>query len=639
MGKGKKQSPKKKAEIKPKKDYTPIFWLLGILTASLIAYIPAFRNGLTNFDDLVYVSENPLIREFNWKNLVSIFSEFYYGGYYPLTLLSFMIDFQIGGLDADIFHFTNIMLHLGTTALVFIFVRQLFEKIDIAIIAALIFGVHTLHVESVAWVSERKDVLYALFFFASLISYHSFLSRKKQTYYVWALLLFLLSVLAKTMAVALAPTLLLLDWYHGRKLLDRKVILEKIPFFVIGILFGILAIKSQSSIGAIAEETTLPILHRFVFASYAYTMYIVKSIFPFGLSAFYPYPVGATEAIPGIYWLSLILPLGSIGLFIFLIRKKMKDYAFAVFFFILNIVLVLQLVQINDFVMADRFMYVASLGLFLLLAFLYRDLIKKYPDKLNIYRIGILAYAFILLIMTSNRSNVWKDSITLWDDVIDKFPDYYKAWNQRGMAKADEVGDYQAALLDYNEAIKLNPDFATTYINRGFAYMQLGNITAAMNDYNKAIEILPDYSMAYNNRGIAKANNSDLDGAIADFTKAIEIDENHVSAYTNRGLARSSKQDWEGAMADFNTAIDIQPNYAAAYNYRGLAYSRERKLDLAFADFNTCLELMPNHAEALYNRGVLHLQMNHRRSACEDLKRAADLGFQRAYGMIDQYCN
>ena len=639
MGRDKKQTPKKKVQQPIKKNNSPIFWIIGILTATIIAYLPAFKNGLLNFDDIAYVSENPYIQQFNWNNIVTLFSEFYYGGYYPLTLLSFMIDIQLGGLDPAIFHFTNILLHLATTLLIFVFIRQLFDRIEIAIIASLLFGLHSLHVESVAWVTERKDVLYAFFFFASLISYNLYLSKKKQKYFVWALYLFLMSVLSKTMAVALAPTLILLDWYQGRKLLDKKVILEKIPFFAIGILFGILAILSQSSIGAIAEENTLPIVHRFVLACYGFSMYILKTIIPFGLSAFYPYPVAIGESIPAVYWLSTLPLIASVFLLIYLFKKKLNDYAFAFLFFVLNIILVLQILQINDFVMADRFMYVASLGLFLILGFLYRDALQKNKSRLNLLRGAVLVYAIFLLFQTNKRCEVWKDSVSVWNDVIDKYPEVYKAWNQRGMAKADELGDYTAALKDYNQAIKLNPNFATTYLNRGFVRMQQGDTRGAIEDYDKAIELLPDYAMAFNNRGITKANSGDIDGAIQDFGKAIEIDNRYVSAITNRGLALASKQDWEASMADYNKAIEIEPSYYAVYNYRGLSYTRERKINEALADFNTCLELMPDHAEALYNRGVIRLQMNQKKSACEDLRKSANLGFERAYGMLEQYCN
>lgn len=637
MGKGKQQIKKNKIQQNKEKDIMPFFWIFGILAATIVAYLPAFKNGLTNFDDIVYVSENPYIRQISWQNIVTIFTEFYYGGYYPLTLFSFMIDIRLGGMNPAIFHFTNIFLHLANTLLVFIFIRQLFDKIEIAVIAALLFGLHTLHVESVAWVSERKDVLYSLFFFASLITYNLYLSTGKQKYFVWALYLFLMSVLSKTMAVALVPTLVLLDWFKGRKLTDKKVILEKTPFLVIGVLFGILTILSQKSIGAIAEETTLPMLQRFVFACYGFSMYILKSIIPFGLSAFYPYPIAVGDTIPVQYWLSLIPVIATLGLIIYSLKKK-RDYAFALLFFVLNIVLVLQIIQINDFVMADRFMYVASLGLLLIFGFFYRDALLQNKRRLNLLRAVVGVYAIFLLVQTNQRCEVWKDSISVWDDVIEKYPDVYKAWNQRGMAKADELGDFTAALKDYDKAIHLNPDFATTYINRGFALTQKGNTKGALEDYNKAIKLLPDYAMAYNNRGITKANSGDIDGAIIDFTKAIELDEKNVSAFTNRGLARASKQDWEGAMADYNTSIEIEPGYYSAYNYRALLYSRDRKIKEALADFDKCLELMPDHAEALYNRGVIRLQMNQRKSACEDLRKAAGLGFERAYGMVDQYC-
>jgi len=621
-----------------KKDYKNLLWIIGIAIFTTIVYSQVFDNRLTNFDDVVYITENPYIQDLNLSNISKIFSEFYYGGYYPMTLLSFGIDKYFFPQSPSVFIIMNFILHLINTILLFLLIHHLFKKRLISVITAILFAIHPMHVESVAWVSERKDVLYTFFYFLGILVYLKYIQTLKLKFILITFILFVLSCMSKTMAVAMVAVLPLLDWLNRRKIFEKRAIIEKLPFLFCGLFFGILAIISQKSIGAIDESGTLPIIDRVLYAGYGFTTYLVKLLYPFNQSVFYPYPVPEGHSIPVYYWLFVGSILVYFALLVYLFKKQ-KEFAFALSIFLLNIVLVLQMIQINDFVMADRFTYVAAAGIFLAMAFAYDFIVNKFSKhSKTILYLGVF-YILVLGYKTYNYANVWQDSVSLWDNVISKYPTVYKAYDKRGLAKADELQDYKSAIIDYDSALSINPVYYASYINRGYARFVLGDSRGSLDDYNKAIELKPDYYSAYNNRGSTLANMGKLDAAMADFSKAILLNKENGKAYCNRGLVYINQNKPEEAISDFTKCIEISPTYYPAFNFRAMVYSREKKYELALKDLDLCLKIQPYFAEALYNRGVLHLQLNQKRSACEDLHKAASLGFQRAYNIINTYCN
>ncbi|NJO90347.1 MAG: hypothetical protein HC831_16430, partial [Chloroflexia bacterium] len=233
-----------------------------------------------------------------------------------------------------IYHFTNILLHLINTLLVFWLTWLLIGKFEISVLTALLFGLGTTHVESVAWISERKDVLYALFFIASLISYVYYLKKKEFKYYIYALILFVLSLFSKGQAVSLAITLFIIDFLYERKLLNAKVMIEKAPFFILAAIFGMVAIKAQQAGNALHNSDSYEFYKRIGFAGYAFTQYLIKLTVPIGLSAIYPYPDIINKSIPGFYWLFMI-PSLLVAYAFFYYLKRNKLFAFCIGFLLL----------------------------------------------------------------------------------------------------------------------------------------------------------------------------------------------------------------------------------------------------------------------------------------------------------------
>jgi len=656
---------KKRHQEKPEKDRS-LLWLGGIILATIIAYIPAFSADFTNWDDPAYVINNTLIHSFSIENIKLWFTACFKGMYIPLTLFSLAIDYSISGTDPWFYHFMNILLHVVNTSLLFVLARQMTNNIGITVITAALFGVHTLHVESVAWITERKDVLFSLFFLASLINYIKYIKISKSRYYVWSLIFFLLSLFTKVQAVPLAVTLFAADYLLGKDIMKKNMILNKIPYFILAIIFGIIAIINSEG-----QQTEFAFHERIAFAAYGFTHYILKLIFPVHLSAIYPYPQAGTGAVPALYWLYLI-PVCIILYILYLsIKKSYRNIAFAIAFYIINIIIVLQLFSNTYSVMADRYSYIPSAGIFFLAGFAYSRILEKNYKLKNTLNIIIGAWLIILTFGTYSRAKIWQDSLTLWNDVLSKYPAASEAWNNRGNIYFERA-EYQKALDDYNKAINLKPDLVNAYSNRGSARDKLGDNEGAIKDFTKAIDMRPDFVSAWSNRGTSKSKIGDLEGALKDLGKAIElnplypdaylsrgairsfkgdhagairdynavisIDPSDAVAYSNRGISKSKINDITGALADFDKAIELDPDFPDPYTNRGFLKSRSGDLQGAIRDYNSAIKINPEFAQAYRNRGIAYIMTGNKNQGCADLHTAYKLGMKAVAGEINKYC-
>ncbi|MEN8122163.1 MAG: tetratricopeptide repeat protein [Bacteroidota bacterium] len=677
----------------PKRNHI-LLWSAIIILITTAAYFPAFQNGITNWDDDSYITNNPTLKEISAENIKQIFSEYYMGNYHPLVMFSLSLDYQIGGENADgeihawIYHFTNILLHILNTLLVLWLVYLLLGRFDIAVAVALLFGVHTLHVESVAWISERKDVLYALFFISSLISYIYYINKKDIKFYTISLLLFVLSLLSKGQAVSLAVTLLAIDYLFNRKLLDKKVIAEKTPYFILALIFGIVAIYAQKAGDALHDENSYEFYKRIGFAGYTFTQYILKLILPVKLAAIYPYPDILNKSMPAYFWLFLAPTLSVLYAFYYFVKRN-KLIAFSIAFFTINIALLLQLIPVGSAIMADRYAYIPSIGFFIFIAWGIFTITDKYPKQAMLLK-GVLAvYLVVLVVLSVQRSKIWEDNITLWDDTLEKSPKAVVAWNNRGSTK-DKDKDHKGAIEDFTRAILYKPDYKHAFYNRGTARKELGKeindttlLILALNDFNKAIELDEYFVEAYNNRAMVKENMANyivdsirrntflnialadyditlelddgyenaivnrgvvkgklgqLDEAINDFNQAILKDPKNASAYSNRGLAKDHAKDTEGAIADYNMAIEIDPEFITAYLNRGIVYRKQKSFNASIADFSKVLSLDDKQEAAYYFRGMDLIQINKLNEGCRDLNKAKNLGYPYAQSAIDKFC-
>jgi protein O-mannosyl-transferase len=603
--------------------------LAVILLISFIAYLPVLHNGLLSWDDNSYIKDNPLIYSFNLKD---IFSQNVISNYHPLTILTLAAEYQFFGLNATGYHAFNLVLHLLNVILVFYAVYLFSDKAGVALVASLLFGIHPLHVESVAWVAELKDLQYTFFFLASYIFYLKYLNDRQKKFYVYALLLFLASILSKAMAASLPVVMILTDYFKGRKM-NQKTLTEKAPFFLIAIAFGIVALLAQKSSGA-SDVMDFSFPQRIVFACFGFVSYIVKLVLPLNLSAYYPYPVRSGESIPLQYYAYLVLVAGLAFSVWYSLRYTNKIF-FGAGFFAITVFLVLQLLPVGGAVMADRYSYIPSIGIFYLAG---EGIYLLWGRKLKWVAIILLCgFSVFFTVKTYARCGVWKSDMTLWNDVISQCQTIPEAYFSRGNAFKYE-NKYDLAMADFNKAIELDPNYAQAYYNRGTAYEDENEHDLALADLNKAIELDPEFSLAYNNRGNVFLNQNKYDLALADFNKAIKLNPGLSQAYNSRGNALANTKRYDQALADLNKAIELNPNNAKAYNNRGNVLANMKKFDLAIADFSKALELNPNNIQAYFNRGIVEFYAGRKEAACIDLKKAAGLGSQQAADALVQIC-
>lgn len=580
MGKKKKQAAKT-AAVKAKhntavKDSKKRIFLYAALIAVLTfaVFSNSLKNGIVkNFDDIIYTTSAASTKTLDAEALGTIFTSYVAGIYHPVTMLSLSMENKLFGDGAMHYHLINLFFHVLNVLLVFWFIRLLTKRIEMAVIVSLFFGIHPMHVESVSWISERKDVLFTFFFLCSLITYLKYTQdAKKYGYLIFSLLLFLFSVLSKSTAVCLAPLVVLIDYYLKRKF-TSGVIYEKVPYFLFSIVFGMIAIMSQKAAGATAALGNLHFDYSFsdriFMICYSVMFYIVKAVAPFNLSAIHYYPLKTGGILPIIYYLS---PLG-IGIIFFLImklRKIRKDLVFGFLFYLITIFLVLQFIPVGFAVVSERYSYIPYIGLFFITGKLYCDFsdneFSNYSKKMKrLSIIGITLSGILFSALSFERNKVWKNDITLFSDVIKENPEAGHAYWARGCGKY-EMKDYPGAIKDFNDAIINNYTFADVYNSRGKCYLQTDSLNAALSDYTKAIGIDSSFALAYYNRAHVKQVLKDYTGSIDDYRKAIENNIQNIGfVYNEMSYSQYQVKDYQNALASTNKAIELDPENASSY--------------------------------------------------------------------------
>lgn len=602
-----------------------IFLIAGVILILIcLVYLPVFQLGFTNYDDQRYVFENQYIK-FSGDNLKEVFTTFFDGHYHPLTLISLMLDHSISGFNPEAFHITSFIRHLISVVLLFFLVFSIFRNIRMAFLVALLFGISPMGVESVAWISERKNVLYTVFFLASLLLYVLFLRKEKKIFYFISLLMFLLSCLSKAQAIILPVVLILIDYLMLDEPFRRKHLLNKIPFLLIAIIFAVLANLAQKSFWIDPGGEQYSFFSRMFFASYAFTMYIVKLIIPFKQSAFYPYPVEPGEQMPFVIYLYIIPVLVYLGLCLYSFKKN-KVVFFSLCFFAINIFFLLKLFDVpyGDYIMADRYSYLASTGVFLLVAYGMVSFINRYQKwKYLVY--GILCLYFILLGIKTNRQiRTWENGITLWSNVVQFFPDLYQAWNDLGNAKSNNL-DYMGAMQAYNKAVMIDPGKSIAFNNRGNLKAKQGHFDPALDDFNEAIRLDPNYADAYNNRGLTYEKTGQLDKALMDFEKVSALRPEFVLAINNKANVYRKLGRPHDAIATFNKAIELNPDFYFAYANRGNTYFETANMEKALRDYSKAIELGMTHPDIYLKKGICLYNLKQFSDAIPDLTSCIDM--------------
>ena len=536
--------------------------IIALVVLTFLVYGNASKNGLLNWDDNFYITESPYLKDLSWTGIKAIFSVDLMGNYHPLTLLSYAIEYAIAGkADPALMHLTNIVFHVLNTVLVFLLGRQLLVDHWGGVIMALLFALHPMHVESVAWIAERKDVLYTCFFVLALLSYLRYVKDGSARSYVLALVFFVMSLLSKSAAAALAPLLFVLD-YWLRRSWNWRIVLEKLPFFVLAISFGVLALSSQAVAMDESFAPHYPLWQRPLIAAYALSFYLLRFVAPYGLSAIHPYPVDPGDGLAPFLGPSIgvALFLGAMLVLAYRSKTYWRITVTGVLFFLITLAMVLQLLPVGRAIVAERYTYVPYIGLSLIVARLVVDGWRGGASRssyLPYLPAGALVIALIIFTAVAvQRIPVWKDSFTLFADMLAKYPQDGLTYYNRGLTHFYQK-NFKASIADYDASVKYKPDCASCYFNRGLSYKELGDMPAVVRDMDLAIRYRPDYTDAFRNRGNAKAMIKDYAGSIADFTSALSYAPQDTAVLVNRGLAHHFDQDPAQACTDWRSAATL----------------------------------------------------------------------------------
>lgn len=631
---------------------------LTVLLVTLIAYLPLLRNGFVLWDDDEYIIENIHIRNLDWSLLKWAFTEFTQGNWHPLTGLSHAVDYALWGLDPFGHHLSGLIIHLGNTLLVYLLVSAVLGRREAlsggfitvaAAVTALLFGIHPVHVESVAWAAERKDLLCALFYLLAMLSYlcradkagkPADFSAAPRRWLLPAFIFTLLAAMSKPMAVTLPLVMLLADYYllgridSARTLLSAA--LEKIPFFAVSVLVAVATIVGQHKGVLTAPVETVTLYGRALVALRAFFAYLLNIIFPVGLSPIYPYP--KAEEITILSW-HYFLPLLAATALLILFAKgvRRKGWCQALWlYYLVTLLPVIGIIQVGHQFMADRYSYLPSIAPFMAIGVSAGWLWNKYTKTmpLRVAMAGLALAVFSLLsFLTAQQLSIWHDSVSFWTYIIEKEPVRVPfAYINRGAAyrEADDLGK---AVVDLERAVELLPADFKAYNCRGLVYAAMGDNERALADFDHAIRLFPGDPGAFYNRGSVFRKMGDFNRALADYTTALAMKPYDLKALNNRGLLFQDRGEFGAAMADFNAALKVSPDDWMTLNNRGLLLNLTGENERALDDLNRAVRIKPDESSIYVNRGLVFRTKGLDAEALSDFDRAVSLkpGDSRAY--------
>lgn len=594
----------------------------AIVVAVIVVYIPATRGGFI-WDDPLYVTNNPTLRTLDglqriWFEIGATIQ------YYPLVFTTFWIDYHFWELNPFGYHLVNVLLHAVNALLLWLILRRF--QVPGAWLAAAVFALHPVHVESVAWITERKNVLSGLFYLLATLAYLRFchpdvnrpLGSRAWLIYPAALLLFICALLSKTVTCSLPAAILLLLWWR-RDRLARRDILPLLPMFLVGLVMGLITIwMEKHHVGATGEEWDLSVLERCLVAGRIPWFYVGKLVWPVDLTFIYPrWQVDANV------WWQYLYPLATIGVVVtfWLSRRRIgKAPLVAVLFFLGTLVPALGFIDVYPMrfsFVADHFQYLASIGPITLMSALATWVLTKKTRQhrpaqpgqpmnsfLPVVRLSLMAAALGMLgTLTWNQGKAYNDLETLWRNTLAKNPSAWMAHNNLGFELYAQ-GRVAEALEHFTAAIRLKPGLADAHYNVGVVLAEEGRLDKAIEHYTEALRIEPKYARAHVNLGLALDRQGKFDKAVAHYTEALRIRPRFSKAQLKLGAALRRRGRFDEAIHHSGAVVKLNPAYAEAHNELGNVLLAEGKHEQAIEHYRKALQINRDYATAHYNLGV-----------------------------------
>jgi protein O-mannosyl-transferase len=542
----------------------PALWVSVALAAATAAvYAQVWHHQFVDIDDVKYVPSNPMVSQgLSWQGVRWAFTTGYDSNWFPLTWLSHMLDVQLYGLNAGPHHLTALLLHILNSVLLFGLLHRMTKALGPSAFVAALFALHPLHVESVAWVAERKDVLSTFFFFLTLWAYLNYLQRRGVRRYLLLMILYALGLLSKPMLVTLPFVLLLIDiWPLGRVSLQQlrmrmvwPLVKEKVQLFALALASSAKTYMVQQQGGSMNGLDRISLTLRLENALVSYVAYLRDAIWPARLAVYYPYPV----SLPMVWVAGSILCLAGISALTLQLARRHRYLLVGWLWYLGMLVPVIGLVQVGGQSRADRYTYVPLVGILMMVAWGVPDLLARWQQLRKAVPAAAMVVALACAVVARRQVGYWQDPITLWTHTLAVTTGNFPAHNNLGLALAGQ-GKFDDAVFHYREALRIKPDYAVGHLNLGAALASQGKIDEAIATTREAVRIQPDYADAYYNLGVALAFQGKIDEAISEYLEALRMEPGHAERHAEVAALLAKTGKIEEARQHYEMALQLNP--------------------------------------------------------------------------------
>lgn len=579
----------------------PYLLISVCLVATILAvYWPVYNYDFIKYDDDTYITNNTNIQlGLNWKTIRWAFTTDYTGTWHPVTWLFHMLDYWLFKNWAGGYHLINVLFHIANTLVLFYVLMRMTGAVWPSAFVAAIFALHPLHVESVVWIAERKDVLSTFFWLLTMWAYACYVENPRLGRYLTTFVFFVLGLMAKPMLVTAPFVLLLLDfWPLGRKF-SRRLLIEKIPFFICSFIDCVITFLVQRRSGAVADLESFGLITRINNAVVSYITYITKMIWPSRLAVLYPHP-GSGLSTTKIIVCGLLLALISIY-FIYTARRY-RFFAVGWLWYLGMLVPVIGLVQSGAQAMADRYTYMTLTGLFIIIAWSAKEFVSKQRYK----TLALLAVAILIAsgVTTFRQLRYWKNSLTLFEHALQVTENNYLIHSNYA-AYLSKLGRLDEAIEQFNKLLKIKPDSAEAHNNLGSALLRTGSIQQAVEHFRLAIKYKPDLPQAYFNLAVALKNQGRLEEAVSCYKQALKIKPGYIDARLNLAATFNELKKFDEAVESCDKVLELEPANVIAHGYLSLALAAAGKIDEAIEEVRFVLNARPDDVEMHRNLGIL----------------------------------
>jgi len=591
-----------------------------LAVATLAAYWGVHANGFVLFDDNIYVGDNVHVKQgLSGASIVWALTATEAANWHPLTWFSHMLDVQLFGLDAGDHHLTSVLLHSINAILLLILLFRMTGALWRSTFVAALFALHPLHVESVAWIAERKDVLSTLFWLLTTGAWMEYVKSKKAAPYAFALVFYAMGIMSKPMVVTLPFALLLLDYWPFKRIAFplrentetlKKLVWEKAPMFVMAAASCIVTVIAQRSGGAVKTMMDFPFDQRVANALHAYAAYLGKAFWPSALAVYYPHPHLGFSALSII---AAFLGLACITALAFVMGKRAPYLPFGWLWYLGTLVPVIGLMQVGDQAMADRYTYIPLIGIFIAIAWGLAAIVNGSRALRRAVTAAAAAALAVLFILTRIQTGYWRDTEALFAHALAVTKDNDLANYKLGCIRLEQ-GNLDEAIAYLTQVVRINPRHAEFtpfagllsegHTNLAIALNRRGRPAEALEHFQEALKYGPNNPQAMNNLGLALVQSHQLPQAIETFEEAVRRVPDFADAQNNLANALAAADRLEEAVGHYRQALRIRPDSAKTLDNLGLALGKLNRIPEAMERFQEAVRIDPDFAEAHYHLGI-----------------------------------